>query len=686
MNSAAIQPALEPPRQFIPETETPPRDYNLDIVRSIRMRPVLTAAVAIFVFLCIIIFALSRRPYYETQALIYVQPMQSKLVTDTTQGTYDSSRYEAYVAQQLQTIVRTDILAEALKKPATRLWRFPHEPDQAAIARLQSTLKVERVQNSYELSVNLAGSNPVAIANVVNAVTNAYIHGERDDELAQTDQQLQILQDELQRVSAELLSDRREQADLSVTLGVADTTGDTGNPYDSQLNDLRSELSKAISAHDVAAAQLSSVSSSGTGTSDSLRAAADETAATDPGLSMLKQTIGQRRSILTSQMSGLTPKNPIYKQDQDELDRLQASLTQMESDVRANAGQQLQQKLQLEANRTADIVARLSNQLQRKTAIATGATPQLQHAADVTADITRLQARYNQVDAAINSIQLERDTSGLVHILVPAVPPLSAKTSTKRLIYALSLPFALFMGLFAAVAARRLDPRIYTSKDLTRVLHFDPMAILPSAADVAPPVRDEFMLRVVAGLDQAHRIDGVRTFVFTSTSPKSSITEFVTAVTREMESLGYSVSRFKSSDLRRAAAASRSNAQLPLLELPITKAEPIRSENFVIRNLETLKQTKDLLFIEAPPLLFSASSEFAARLSDVVVLVAESGLTTRTELSSSLALAQRLHVQGVATVLDDVSLRHASPEFLAAVRSVEQRTGEDEPTPTPQAT
>jgi hypothetical protein len=51
------------------------------------------------------------------------------------------------------------------------------------------------------------------------------------------------------------------------------------------------------------------------------------------------------------------------------------------------------------------------------------------------------------------------------------------------------------------------------------------------------------------------------------------------------------------------------------------------------------------------------------------VLLAESGRTTKRELTRSLALIQRLTTAGVAAVLLNLRLKHADWEFLAAVRS-----------------
>jgi len=84
----------------------------------------------------------------------------------------------------------------------------------------------------------------------------------------------------------------------------------------------------------------------------------------------------------------------------------------------------------------------------------------------------------------------------------------------------------------------------------------------------------------------------------------------------------------------------------------------------------------DLLFIEGLPLLSSAETEFAARLSDITILVAESEKTTRGELTNALELLKRLGVPGVAAVLSKVKTVHADDEFLAVIHDVETRQSE----------
>jgi succinoglycan biosynthesis transport protein ExoP len=693
MNSVIFRPLPESPSQMPTGQDhgTPAGRYGQAIARGFRMHRALALAVGMAIFALLTAYALTRRPYYEASALVYVQPMKAREVTDPTEGSYDSIRYDSYIQQQMQTILRTDTLTDALTDAAQHsphdVWTLPGESMHSAVTRLQKAVKIERETGSYQLSITLGSTNARAATELVNQIVDHYIEKERADELAQTDQQLEALRQDRVHILDELNDSTREQAQLSSSLGVADPGGTasgasssttSANPFDSQLAQLRSQLVDARAARAIADAQLASVATNASDPSNPLDAAAAATYANDPGLNALKQTISQRRSLLATDMAGLTPKNPLYGQDQQELKRLDQSLDSMSSELRGKAGQQVLGTLQLEAARKEDVEARLAGELQRQTAIATAATPKLQRAASVSAEVARLQARFTEVDNAINSLELEHESSGLVHLLLKAEIPASPQTSKKWIILGAALPFGLGCGLLAAMLRHRMDPRIYIADDVAPVLGFPPMAVLPNPRDVNDNVVDEFMLRLVAGIDQAHTAGEARTFVFSAVSPGTNITETVAKLALKMERLGYRTMILKASAALHSARSTEIEEpsawnEVQLAPMADTGTVELRRGSLIAENLQRLTQKVDLLFIEALPLLSSAEAEFAVRLADITILIAESARSTRRELTSVLALVQRLNVAGVAAVLSALSLRHADPDFLAMVKSVEQR-------------
>lgn len=672
MNSYITKSSLGiPPEPQVNQAEAKP--LNLQLLRSLRMHKYVAISVSVLVLAVLVGYALRIRPYYETSALIYVQPMKAKVITDPSGGTYDPTRYDTYVQQQLRTIVRYDILAEALSTLPPGVWSPVGEPEQVAVARLQTQLKAERDTGSYQISVSLDGNNPDSITRVVNAVTEAYIHRELLDEHAQSDQQLQVLKDERQHLDENIEQVRQEQTKLSLHLGVADTAAETGNPYDTQLVQLREQVAVARAAHAAAEAQLESVTKGATTPDDVVGAVAEDPARSDPA----EATIMQRRNALVAQMAGLTAKNPLMKQDEEEIKLLDQILL----DNRTKSADKVLSKLKFEVARTADVQSRLTDQLIQKTSVATGATPELQRAADLAMTIQRLHERYTEVDNAISAIELEHNSSGLVHLSLPALRPLKPKASKKFLLLALALPFSLAVGSFAAVTMQKLDPKVYIGADVENSVGFRPMTVLPDPQEVSAKVLDECMLRLAAGIDQTHRAAGARTYVFTPVSSETDITSLVSALSQKMERLGYRTMILKASSALqnlsvRDERITKSWGDTRLSRQTDKMLTPMRRDSLIVENLEKLNENVDILFIEALPLLTSATAEFSARLADVTVLVAQSAKTTRDELKSSLKLIQRLNASGLAVVLDGVLERHADREFLMAIREVELRRSE----------
>ena len=174
--------------------------FQLDAVRSVRMHPKLAAFVACIVMLLVAGYALTRMPMYEARSLSYVEPLETKVVSDGSQGIYDPARYDSYFQQQIQTATRQDILEAAIKKLPAGMWQQPDEDLHSAAERLGNALKVERVGSSYQLAISMQSENPEKASAIVNAATNSYLEQGRKDENARSDGRLVLLQEENQRM------------------------------------------------------------------------------------------------------------------------------------------------------------------------------------------------------------------------------------------------------------------------------------------------------------------------------------------------------------------------------------------------------------------------------------------------------------------------------------------------------
>ena len=654
--------------------------FKPEFARSLRMHPVVAAVVAGIVFAVILGYALHARPTYETESLIYVEPAAIKALAADA-GTFDATKYDSYIQQQILTAGRLDIVLAALQTLPRATWSAFGPTLQAAANRLQGDLKIQRAGTSYQLSFTLRGTDPVKTADTLNAIVKTYLSTGRKDELAQSDVRTQILLEERTRIQNELEADKAEAAQLSSALGMANPGLDAGNAYDEQLTGLRTQLAAARENHEIAAAQLAAVSGQDAAHLSGLTAAADEQLNADPALSAMKSSIGQRRATLAGAMAGLTPENPIYKQDQEELNDLDRQLASATQTARELASRRLQDKLRTDLSRTGDIESRVNSQLAQQTATATSASPRLQRASELNADIKRLMTRYASVDDSLRSLQLDASGPGLARLALAATPPPLPLASRIRLLLLAALPLALLCGLFAAVFARKRDHHVYTGPDLEQVLGFTPIAVLPAPADVAPGILREYILRLAAGVEGAYRGGNARTFVVTAAGASTDIPALTRALEDRLEALGLDAASVTTTQIFDPAYTPAGGATAGTALQPQRDASG-RNEGFAAARLDLLKAAHDLIFIQAPAILTSAETEYVVRLADATILVAESGVTTRGDLLQAALLLERLNARGIGAVLDNLELRNADPAYSKAIRLLERRQA-SEPTPNP---
>jgi uncharacterized protein involved in exopolysaccharide biosynthesis len=642
-------------------------------------------SVANFILLLMASLALLQPRLYTAQSIVYLEPVIARNLDEPLGGpTFDQYRYSSFIDQQMQTVTRLDTLINALHALPAGTWRLPNETDQAAAARLQKALVVEHLLSSFQISIKLTAGNANAAAAIVNAVTKAYLQSGRKDELAQADGREQLLSEERERIHEEMESDRREQAQLGVSLGVANPVSEQGNPFDAELLNLRTQLAAARQAHAVAAAQLSSVSGPDEDQRSGLEAAADESVISDAGLSSMKSAVNARRAVLQSQMAGLTPENPLYNQDQEELADLDRSVDRMTAQVRGRAEQRIEDKLRTDLERTAEVEARLNQQLAEETAKATGAGPKLQLAAELAADIQRLTAQYTTIDDAYKALDVQTNGPGMAHIAQEATPPATPDSNRAPLFLMAALPLALAGGAVAAVLARVRAGRIYLASDIEEAIGFPPIAVIPAREDVPHRVLEEYVLRLAAGVEGAYRSAGARSFLVTAVSVSTGTATLANSLAEKLRQLRLRVLLQQVPDLlitsretmeHRAQLASEL-AELEWIGGELPSGVPQQGEGIASAKLERMKGSHDIILIEAGPLLHSAETEYAARCADATVLLVESGVTRASELRDAAELLARLRVSGVAAVLLQLRLRLADESFRVGVALAEKRQAE----------
>ncbi len=663
---------------------------KINVLRSIKLHAITASLVAIVTCGLGLALVLRHKPFYSATSTIYVSPNFPKTLTDDREQQY---QYETYIQEEMHTITRYDVIADAIRKLPPGTWGPSYESEQSAVGRLQSALDISRVGTTYQVEISLMGAHPDRLAEIVNAVTNTYIEKAKDEEFYGRDERLETLRQERTRLQSELDARLQEQADIAKSLGVAIVGGgEGGNPFDSQLEKMRTDLNTAHGQRIQAEAQLSAIGNGDPSAPNSaLSAAADEIIAGDPQLTALKTSLGQKRSELLGTLAGLTPNNPLRKQTEQQLSETEAELQKMQSSLRAKAAARLEEKLHAEVNRAATVESRLLHDLQHATTAATTAAPKFQRSDEIKADIERLQLRYNAVDDRIGNLELEGSSPGSVHLFQPARPPLGPQPSKTGKFLPALFPISILLGIAAAVLFDLLDPHLYTGGDVEAVMGFSPIGVLLDDREVTQLVYDECALRLAAGIDHAAHAAGVRTFVITGIGSGAGTTTIAGHLGSTLAKLGRKTLTIDASgntnpvayatvsltDTGRRAdshAEMRTELQSTVVPQPLNSKILPLATSFMAKAFQELTNEYDIVLIDAAPLLTSAETEYLARFADVTILVGESAKTKKAELKRTARLLERLNVGGVAVVINKVGLLRAEKTLKHDLAEFEART------------
>jgi polysaccharide biosynthesis transport protein len=643
--------------------------FQLDLTRSLQLHQRLALSIAAVGLVLGIVYYFAMAPVYLAQCLVYVQPAPPSVIQQgySNRWPYDATTYDSYIQQQIQNVMREDVLTGALKKLGDAA-RKPNESDQDALDRLRRQLDVARVGQTYQFTIGARASNPELAAQTANAVAASYIESTSHDQRAGDEQRLTMLREERDRVHNALDADRIEQQDLNKQLGVA-SVGSAPDHFDEDIAEIRTELVKARTDHDAAEAKFTAMGANHGASSNPIDAAADEIADSDAGLVSMKTALNARRALLISKMANLTPGNPEYKQDAAELAQINSNLDQMMKDLRTRAASRIQLQLRSELERTAGVEAQLNTQLRQLVSSATNATSKLQRSSDLAADITRLQSRYSAVDEQLHNLMLEDAAPTGAYVSTPAdVPNHRAKSGRTR--NALAIVMAgLLIGLIAAVVAHKLDRHVYVASDVEGVLGFAPLGLLPDFAEVSEGAAEEHLMRLAAAIEHAHKQGHLRSCVVTGASSGAGVTTIVTRVRALLEAMGQPtvcVDASGTSEENEPAAAGREASQA------LVTATRRNRQSALSEQRSNEGEDESLVLTDAAPIAVSAETEYLVRFADCAIVIVESGVTTRAEIRDAATTLQRLNVGAVGFVLNRIGLAKADPAFRASVEAIEK--------------
>jgi Mrp family chromosome partitioning ATPase len=653
--------------------------FPVDVLQSLRIHALAATVVALLTLGLGIALLIRHGVTYAATSVVYVSPTVPATLTPDRETDYPE--YESYIEEQMHSVIRYDVLAEALRRMKPGEWQHPGESEQSAVLRLARALTVARDGMTYQMDISIIDKHPENLADIVNTVTNVYLEKTKNEEYFGLNDRLATLKQTREQVQNELNADMAQEDKISQQLGVAVVGGggdDSSDQLDTQVAKVRSDLIDANEDKIKAQAQLSSLENANPNVPNpALDEAANEMIANDPSLTSFKNSMNERRATLMAQEAGMTENNAVRKQIDAEVTDIDANLQKFQTNLRTKAAAQLKQKLRTELNRAGTVEGKLQGELHQSTSQAVSSAPDYQRAQQLQVQIKNLQTWGATLDERTRNLELDNDSPGSVHMFAAARPPFGPLKSKAMLFAVLLLPFACVMGVGTAVTLDLLDPRVYSPRDIEQVLGFSPIGAIFDESEVTLHAYDECTLRMAAGIDQAARSAGVRTIVLTGVHTGAGTTSVIEDLGSTLAKLGRKTLTIDASGLTAPVAyltiglnrttqkadGGRTGQEGPQQTSVI--AQPFGPQltpltSFMDQAFKDLTSEYELVLIDATPLLISAETEYLARFADVTILIAESGKTKKARLRRAAVLLERLNVRGIAAVVNKIGLERAS--------------------------
>ncbi len=598
------------------------------------------------------------KPVYQAETTIYIPPDMAK--DDASEGVA-AQPYPTFVNQQIMSILHYDTLSDAVHQLANKgtPWRLPGENERNAVDRLRKALDVQRVPDSYEVSIQIASGDPRMAAAIVNTVATSFLEsGTRPDASGRSDRgsvlyiQKAALQKELQ-VQLDL------RARLSESLQVVNLHQSTILPDDEVLVQMRRSLAAAHAARLQAEEHLQEGQAT-------LATDAEQIADSNPATASVTSNLLQKQFELRERIKSMTPSHPFRKQAEAELASIDAELQKGPGGDRIpKVSAQLLSKYKAQVEESRRVENDLTQEIAAATANIPNMTRNLGQAEIVNADIARIQDHLTRVESQLEEISLRNSTGGSMRVFSSAQPPEWPVKSQRMKALATVFAAALFLGLALPVALDLLDSRIYDPASIERILGFPVVGMTIARTPKIEAFADEHLRRLIAGIERGIA-EGARTVLLTGLKqpvPPSLMRD----IARQLGDHKINVTvrpgrRRLDSDFRQP------NNQTRLIGPGVSLSEDLEDCSVVL--------------MDAPALVFSAETERLAAEADMTLVVVQAGMNTRPDLVRGARLLERLNVPAIGVILQDVrveragrSLRRDLKEYMAMQRQLAGLSG-----------
>lgn len=644
--------------------------------------------IGLSVFACIALLGLplawlKGKSFYSATAVVYVAPRFANILKDSKEQDIPSyQQYQQFLAQQMGTVARYDIVLTALQKMGDRrfVWQNPGESERRAAERLQAALSVAAIKNTYLFSVTLESEKKDYLDEIINTVIAVYFSEAQHDQILYASQKrLDILYGQRSKLQEIIASKKKRVAEITQELSVTTFVDSSANPYDLLLADSQRAYSEAQRGRMAAEAGLLLFENpKDSKATSALESTVSDIVYKDQGLFSLKANMYQRRSKLVEQISGLDPKHPWHEQIKKQLAVIEAEVvaatTQLSNDVRHMLLEERRSKVTLARKIELDLLNQVTEQKQK----AYWFSGLYNEALTLNQDIKRFYSQMESVEDRIAFIELESQAPGFIRMESAARPPEAPiRGGRKKIIVMVAMAGAL-LGLLIPIIIDLLDKRIKTAGQVEKLLGYKPLASLLEAgqANVSVAVVADQKRRLALALERerfrAGRASSV--ILLTSVAHDSTVTSLAFDLALDYQKTGTASIVVEINPLQTDARYGGNSGLMAAAQDPvaaIARTDGHAPDRISLGScpdaalsdyprlqavLEKLAGLYRVVIIDTAPILLSADVEFLASVSDITLLLIAAQKTQPGEIRRAVKLLERIDPKAVGFIVTRLQL------------------------------
>ena len=623
------------------------------------------------------------RPFYLASATLQVAPNYMKNLKDDRELEFQSNQqYRQFVEHLVRSVARADILKRALDSlpDKTNPVFVAKESPRATIERLQRSLVVMPVPDTYLLQITLESPTRRGLDEVVNAIAAAFISRMREEQMFGRDDRVRNLEARHTELQTLVESKARRRTEIALELGVTTFNRNDGNPFDKQLADTRSALAEARNARMVAQARRAAFALRGE--TDINTRSIQENILGDPGLNSLKASLNTRRASLLSALSGLTDDHPAFEAARTELEQIEREITHHTEALRAQVKGSLKSRIDMSVDQGRRLETDLESVLAGQENSRLRFAALFNEAANLSDEIDKHSREVDSVRERMNFFATERSALGFVRSVTPALPPEVPLGAGRKKMLMIVLVAALAAATLVPIAIDLANRRIRTVNDAEKTLGMHAVGwLLERESLAAHMVADDQLRRLAASLVREQDRHGTRVFALCGAKPGAGVSDIVIALARTLDALGLPTLAVEANAFcRDARFEGRAAGLTQILRGECGAQDAIAPANATLpdrvhvgagpgtTHLDGLDRLPPVIaqwaaqyrfvLVDMPPLLTSADAELLLPALGQVMLVVEAGATGHGELARAARLLERVSPRVVGLLVNRIRPLH----------------------------